>query len=80
MYVDNDIDPEVQAVIVKKGGVLKDRVSYKLLTVQTSGCYVSHAHTMAGAVWGEVEGLLVMVIVNTPVEQLNNYLTNKWPL
>ena len=78
--VDNDIDPEVQAVIVEEGGVLKDRVSYELLTVQTSGCYVSHAHSMVGAIWGEVEGLLVVVTVGTPVEQLNIYLTNKWPL
>ena len=78
--MDNDIDPEVQAVIVEEGGVLKDRVSYELLTVQTDGCYVSHAHTVVGAVWGEVQSLLVVATVRTPVEQLNTYLTNKWPL
>ena len=80
MCVKNDIDPEMQAIIMEEGRVLKNRVSYELLAVQTSGYYVSCAHPMAGAVRSEVEGLLVMVTVSTPVEQLNIYITNKWPL
>ena len=81
MCVDNDIDPEVQAVIVEEEGrILKDRVSYELLTVQPSSYYVPGAHTMVGGVWGEVEGFLVMVTISTPVEQLNVNITNKWPL
>ena len=81
MCVDKDIDPEVQAVIVEEEGrILKERVSYELLTVQPSSCNVSRIYTMVGAILGEVEGLLVMVTVRTPVEQLNVYITNKWPL
>ena len=81
MRVDNDIDPEVQAVIVEEEGrILKDRVSYELITIQTSSYYVSRAQTMVGAVWGEVESLLVMVTVSTPIEKLNVHITDKWPL
>ena len=81
MCVDNDVDPEVQAVIVEEEGrTLKDRVSYELLTVQTCSYYVSRAHAMLGAFLGKVERLLVMMTVSTPVEQLNVYITNKWPL
>ena len=81
MCVDNDIDPEVQTVIVEgEGRILQDRVSYELLTVQPSSNNLSCVYTMVGVVLGEVEGLLVMVTVRTPVEQLNVYITDKWPL